>query len=97
MKLATSAPAPRTVKVLPFEFDPAEFDAVKVTVNDPPDVKVCVGFCVLEVPPSPNAQDHDVGLPVEVSVNWIACPAVGDAGTKVKLATGALDATTDKA
>jgi hypothetical protein len=35
------------------------------------------------VRPSPKFQLHDVGLPVDISVNWIACPAVGPAGAYV--------------
>jgi len=35
------------------------------------------------VPPSPKLQDHEVGLPVEASVNWTDCPAIGEEGLKV--------------
>jgi hypothetical protein len=36
------------------------------------------------VAPSPKAQLQDVGLPVDVSVNWTDWLAAGDAGLKVK-------------
>jgi hypothetical protein len=29
-----------------------------------------VGFCSVDVPPSPNSQYHDVGEPEDTSVNW---------------------------
>jgi len=32
--------------------------------------------------PSPKSHCHDVGLPVEVSVNCTACPGAGDDGLK---------------
>lgn len=34
--------------------------------------------------PSPKVQDQDVGVPVDVSVNWTVCPTVGDAGANAK-------------
>jgi hypothetical protein len=37
----------------------------------------------LLVAPSPKFHRHEVGEPVEVSVNCTACPAAGDAGLKV--------------
>jgi len=36
----------------------------------------------LLVVPSPKLQDQDVGLPVDVSVNWTDCPTEGRAGAK---------------
>jgi hypothetical protein len=36
------------------------------------------------VAPSPKFHSQEVGLPVEVSVNWIDCPATGEAGEKLK-------------
>jgi hypothetical protein len=32
--------------------------------------------------PSPKLQDQAVGLPVDVSVNWTACPTKGKLGAK---------------
>jgi hypothetical protein len=43
-----------------------------------------LGFWEVLVEPSPKAQLHDVGVPVEVSVNWTDWPAAGEAGLKVK-------------
>ena len=34
--------------------------------------------------PSPKFHDQDVGLPVDVSVNWTACPTEGRTGAKAK-------------
>ena len=39
------------------------------------------------VPPSPKLQSQDVGLPVDVSVNWTDWPAIGEEGLNVKDAT----------
>jgi hypothetical protein len=36
------------------------------------------------VDPSPKFQDHEVGVPVEVSVNCTVRPTVGETGLKVK-------------
>jgi hypothetical protein len=44
------------------------------------------------VPPSPKFHDHDVGEPVEVSVNCTTSPACGDDGDHVKFATVAAGA-----
>jgi hypothetical protein len=41
---------------------------------------VCAGFCRVDVDPSPKLHDHDVGVPVDVSVNCTDCPAAGDVG-----------------
>ncbi len=49
-----------------------------------------LGFCcVLTAVPSPKSHDHDVGLPVDVSVKVTASGATPDVGDAVKLATGA--------
>jgi hypothetical protein len=47
-----------------------------------------VGFLSVLVAPSPNVQDHDVGLPEDVSVKLTASPGVGALGENVKAATG---------
>jgi hypothetical protein len=44
--------------------------AVKVTAYVPFEAKVWLGFRDVEVPPSLKVQVHDVGVPVDVSVNW---------------------------
>ena len=41
------------------------------------------------VVPSPKSQLHDVGLPVDVSVNWIVWLIAGEAGLYVKEAATA--------
>jgi hypothetical protein len=41
------------------------------------------------VTPSPKFHSHEIGLPVDVSVNCTACPAAGEEGIKAKDATGA--------
>jgi hypothetical protein len=45
-------------------------------------------FCELLVAPSPKVQDHEVGFPLDVSVNWTASPGFGDEGNHVKFAPG---------
>ncbi len=49
---------------------------------------MCVGFCPLPVEPSPKFQNHDVGDPVEVSVNCTGWFGVGEDGVQPKFATG---------
>jgi hypothetical protein len=44
---------------------------------------VWAGFWEVAVEPSPKLHDHEVGVPVEVSVNWTDCPAAGDDGLNV--------------
>lgn len=41
------------------------------------------------VDPSPKPHDHEVGKPVEVSVNRTTSPGFGDDGDHVKFAMGA--------
>jgi len=54
-----------------------------------------MGFWSVLVEPSPKSQSHEVGFPVEVSVNWIAAGALALglllAGSATKEATGAED------
>ena len=40
------------------------------------------------VAPSPKFHDHDVGEPVDVSVNCTMSPGFGDVGDHMKFATG---------
>ncbi|MCV2492034.1 hypothetical protein OF117_22055, partial [Geodermatophilus sp. YIM 151500] len=61
---------------------PAAFDAISRTVYVPAAAKVCDGDRSVEVAPSPNSHAHDVGAPVEVSLNDTAngaTPLTGDA------------------
>ena len=39
---------------------------------------------------SPNVHDHDVGLPVDVSVNATVWPLIGSSGANVKAVAGAV-------
>ena len=43
--------------------DPAEFVAVRVALYVPGVVYVCVGFCAVELFPSPKSHAHEVGFP----------------------------------
>src|SRR3954471_14977716 len=73
---------------------PAALAAVNATVYVPPDVKVCAGFCAVAVDPSPKFHDHEVGDPVERSVNCTANgagPLVTDEANDAVGATGAAD------
>ena len=74
--------------------DPELFVTVSVTVLDPAVANVWLGFWEVLVPPSPKFHCHEVGLPVDVSVNATDCPNVGEAGLKVKDATGAFPTVT---
>jgi hypothetical protein len=78
VKDAVKAGETETVRLVLFE--PEAFDTVNVTVFDPAVVKVWLGFLDVEVPPSPKFQDQEVGDPVDVSVNWMDCPAIGAVG-----------------
>jgi hypothetical protein len=69
--------------------DPPTPVAVRTTSNAPAEAKACTGFRIEAVPPSPKAQDHDVGPPVDVSVKETDCPAAGEDGANVNSATGA--------
>jgi hypothetical protein len=48
-----------------------------------------LGFWAALVDPSPKLHCQEVGEPVELSVNWTACAAAGEAGLKVKAAESA--------
>jgi len=43
----------------------------------------------MPVDPSLKLHDHEVGVPVDVSVNWTDCPAAGEAGPYVNDAANA--------
>ena len=68
--------------------EPFAFVAVRLTVYVPEVTYVCVGFWAVDVPPSPKLHDHDVGVPVEVSVNVTESGLVPDVGVPVKFVTG---------
>jgi hypothetical protein len=78
-----------TVIVAVAEVEPPLLVAVSLAVYVPAVLYVCDGFCAVDVPPSPNSQDHDVGEPVEVSVKLTGSGAVPVVGDAVKDATGA--------
>jgi hypothetical protein len=42
---------------------------VRVAIYEAPFLYLCDGFWTVDVPPSPNVQDHDVGEPVDASWN----------------------------
>jgi len=68
--------------------EPAALPAVRLTVKVPAAAYVWLGCWSELVPPSPKAQDHDVGLPELASVNCTAWFAVGADGDSVKAAEG---------
>ncbi len=78
MKEAARAAPTVTVRLTVFEPEPLE--AVKVTVSAPAVAKAWLGFWAELVDPSPKFQLHEVGLPVDVSVNWTAWLTTGEAG-----------------
>ena len=52
------------------------------------------GFGEVELEPSPNVQNQEEGPPVDWSKNETDCPVTGEAGLKLKAATGAEAAVT---
>jgi hypothetical protein len=85
VKDAVSDEAPTAMVRLALE-EPELFVTVSVTVRDPAVANAWLGFWAALVPPSPKSHAHDVGPPVDVSVNCTACPSPGEAGLKVKAA-----------
>lgn len=71
---------------------PPAFDTSNATEYDAALLYRWVGFCNVLVAPSPKFHPHDVGAPVEVSVNRTTSPGFGDEGDHVKFATGAAGA-----
>jgi hypothetical protein len=63
------APEDETVTVFVVVFEPPPFATLRATGNAPAVAKACVGLWEVELKPSPKSHDHDVGPPVEVSVN----------------------------
>ena len=88
-ELTTGAATAPTATLRTFDEEPLAFAAVSLTLYEPAAAKACVGLRRVEVPPSPNSQSHDVGLPVERSLNETVWPATGAVGEKPKSATGA--------
>ena len=84
-----AATAATTVTVRVVLFDPEALVAVRVTVFAPAVVYAWLGFWEVLVPPSPKFHCHEVGLPIEVSVNATDCPGAGKAGLYVKDAVSA--------
>ena len=68
--------------------EPFVFVAVRLTVYVPAVTYVCVGFWAVDIFPSPKFHDHEVGLPVEVSVNVTKSGFDPDVGVPVNFATG---------
>jgi hypothetical protein len=62
--------------------EPEALATVRLTVFDPAVVYVWLGFRTVDIVPSPKFHSHEAGVPADVSVNWTACPAVGEAGLK---------------
>ena len=82
MNEAVSPAVTVTVRVVEFELE--AFMTVRLTVRAPAVVKTWLGLRTVEVVPSPKLHCQIDGLPVDVSVNWTAWPAVGEAGVNVK-------------
>jgi len=90
LKVKEAASAVVTVTVRLTLLEPELLVTVKVTVLDPAVVYVWLGFWDVLVPPSPKLHCQEVGLPVDVSVNWTDWPVAGEAGLKVKEAASAV-------
>jgi hypothetical protein len=67
---------------------PAALATVNVTVYVPAARYLCSGFSNGEPPPSPKSHDHDVGEPVDVSVNCTSSGPYPDVGEAVSEAVG---------
>ena len=68
--------------------DPPSLDAVSVTSNWPGVEKGCVGFCTVEVAPSPKSHSQSVASPVDESVKTTTLFTGTMALGKSKSATG---------
>lgn len=73
--------AGKTLNVRFTLLEPEVFVTVRVTVYDAVAMNVWLGFWAVLVAPSPKFHCHEVGEPVEVSVNCTAWPATGEVGT----------------
>jgi hypothetical protein len=68
---------------------PFELVAARITVYVPSLEYVCTGFWSVDVPPSPNDQNHDVGVFVEESMNCTSRGTVPSVTFETKEAPGA--------
>ena len=85
---ATTGVVTVTVNTADVSLPPA-FVAVKRTLNTPPALNVCEGFCVVtSAVPSPKFQLHDVGALVEVSMKFTRSGAAPESAEAVNDATG---------
>ena len=64
---------------------------MSVTLLLPAEAYAWVGFCSMLAEPSPKSQLHDVGKPVDVSVNCTVCSTCGLMGLNVKPAVGGVE------
>src|SRR5216684_19990 len=62
------------------------FVTVSDTAKEPCVAYEWIGFCALDVEPSPKLHSHDAGEPVERSVKVTLAPTPGDAGVMSKAA-----------
>ncbi len=67
---------------------PAAFVTVSLTVYFPVLEYLCVGFCLVEIVPSPKSHFHFFGVPVLASVNLTFNGTFPDVGDAENAATG---------
>jgi hypothetical protein len=91
---ATTIALAATVTVFIALEDEVGLDAVRVTEYEPAATNACAGFWLALVDPSPKFQLHDVGLPVDASVNWMDWLTAGEPGLYVKDAASAITTVT---
>lgn len=84
VKLASSADAETTVMARVRLFCSLPFETVRVTLWDPADVNMWLGFLDVLTAPLPKFQFQEIGPPVDVSVNCTVWPASGAVGLKEK-------------
>ena len=63
--------------------------AVNVTLYVPGSKYVAEGFCKVDVAPFPKSQSHEVGLPVDKSLNFTTIGEQPETTSDVKFAVGA--------
>ena len=80
LKVKDAVRAEPTMTVWLTLLEPEALVTVKVTEYDPARAKIWLGFWVVLVPESPKFHRQEAGLPFDVSVNRIVCPATGEAG-----------------
>ena len=89
MKSAVSVDAGATLMVLVTLAELEPLATVNRTPYEPAAAKTWLGWRVVLVDPSLKSHCQEAGVPVEVSVNWTACPATGEGGVKVNEAVSA--------